>query len=112
MKLIKITKKGSVKSIEKNNIDFINKNKNISKLNTWDYDNYKLVLFGFINGDAGEENKYDLPPPCDCDLFFNDLYFVKYKNNTILDLSIEEYGLFYVKCFEGFEELLYHLELN
>ena len=105
MQLIKITKKGGVKSIEKNNIDFINKNKNISKLNTWDYNNCKLVLYGCINGDAGEENKYDLPPPCDCDLFFNDLYFVKYKNNSILDLSIEEYGLFYVKCFEGFESI-------
>lgn len=105
MQLIKITKKGNVKSIEKTNIDFINKNKNISKLNTWDYNNCKLILYGCVNGDAGEENKYDLPPPCDCDLFFNDLYFVKYKNNIIKDLSLQEYNMFYVKCFEGFESI-------
>jgi hypothetical protein len=105
MKLIKITKKGSVKPIEKDNINFLSKNKNISKLYSWDYNNSKLVLYGCIDGDAGEENKYDLPPPCDCELYFNDLYFLKYNNNEIVDLTREEYNNFYVYCFEGFESI-------
>lgn len=105
MKLIKITKKGSVKPLEKDNTDFIFKNKNISKLYTWDYNNAQLVLYGCINGDAGEENKYDLPPPCDCELYFNDLYFLKYIKSQLVDLTREEFNNFYVHCFEGFESI-------
>lgn len=105
MLLIKITKKGSVKSINKNDIDFIKKNKNISKLNSWKYNNYDYILYGCINGEAGEENKYDLPPPSDCELYFSDLYFIKYENNNIIDLSLEDYNLFYAHCFEGFESI-------
>ena len=63
MLLIKITKKGKVTNIEKSDINFIKKNKNISKLNTWKYNNCDFVIYGCENGNAGEENKYDLPPP-------------------------------------------------
>lgn len=105
MKLIKITKKGNVKPIEKDNIDFLSKNKNISKLYSWDYNNSKLVLYGCIDGDAGEENKYDLPPPVDCELYFNDLYFLMYENDKIVDLTIEDYNNFYNDCFGGFEDI-------
>ena len=38
---IKITKNGSVKTIKKDDIDFIKKNKNISKLSSWKYNNYQ-----------------------------------------------------------------------
>ena len=105
MLLIKISKKGNLKPVNKDNIDFIKSNKNISKINKWNYNNFIYVLYGCINGDAGEENKYDLPPPCDCDLYFNDLYFIKYENNNIIDLTIEDYNTFYAFCFEGFESL-------
>lgn len=105
MQLIKISKRGNIKSISKDNIDFIKNNKNISKINKWHYNNFTYVLFGCINGEAGEENKYDLPPPCDCDLYFNDLYFVKYEYKNIVDLSIEDYNTFYAFCFEGFESI-------
>ena len=105
MLLIKISKKGNLKSISKDNIDFIKNNKNISKINKWYYNNFTYILYGCINGDAGEENKYDLPPPCDCDLYFNDLYFIKYENNNIIDLTLEDYNTFYAFCFEGFESI-------
>tara|TARA_B100001175_G_scaffold315533_1_gene327305 strand:+ start:1641 stop:2243 length:603 start_codon:yes stop_codon:yes gene_type:complete len=105
MQLIKISKKGNIKSINKDNIDFIKNNKNISKINKWHYNNFTYILYGCINGEAGEENKYDLPPPCDCDLYFNDLYFVKYEYKNIVDLSIEDYNTFYAFCFEGFESI-------
>ena len=105
MLLIKISKRSNVKSITKDNIDFIKNNKHISKINTWHYNNFIYTLYGYINGDAGEENKYDLPPPCDCDLYFNDLYFIKYDNNSIIDLSIADYNTFYAFCFEGFDSI-------
>jgi len=105
MLLIKISKKGKITNIEKDNIDFIKKNKHISKLNTWDYNDNKLVLYGCENGNAGKENKYELPPPVDCELYFHDLYFVKYVNNVIVDFSVQEYNIFYNECFCGFENI-------
>lgn len=105
MLLIKISKKGKITNIEKDNIDFIKKNKNISKLNTWDHNDNKLVLYGWETGDAGQENKYDLPPPVDCELYFHDLYFVKCVNNVIMDFSVQEYNIFYNECFLGFENI-------
>tara|TARA_B110000902_G_C14107978_1_gene513216 strand:- start:170 stop:739 length:570 start_codon:yes stop_codon:yes gene_type:complete len=105
MLIIKISKRGNIRLVNKNNIDFIKKNKNVSKINKWIYNNFNYVLYGCINGEAGEENKYDLPPPCDCDVYFNDLYFIKYENKNIVELSIEDYNTFYTNCFEGFESI-------
>lgn len=105
MLIIKISKKGNLKSVNKDNIDFIKNNKNISQINSWYYNNFNYILYGYVNGEAGEENKYDLPPPCDCDLYFNDLYFIKYENKDIIDLSLEDYNSFYAYCFEGFESI-------
>ena len=95
MLLIKISKRGKVTNIEKPDISFIKKNKHISKLNTWKYNNFDFVIYGCENGNAGEENKYDLPPPIDCELYFNDLYIIKLNNNKLKNLSIEEYNTFY-----------------
>ena len=105
MLFIKISKKGKITNIEKPDISFIEKNKNISKLNKWNYNNYEFVLYGCEDGVAGEENKYDLPPPVDCELYFNDLYFIKLNQNKIEDLSIQEYNIFYNDCFGGFEDI-------
>jgi hypothetical protein len=105
MLLIKISKRGKVTNIEKPDINFIKKNKNISMLNTWKYNNYDFVIYGCENGNAGEENKYDLPPPIDCELYFNDLYIIKMKNDKLENLNIEEYNIFYNDCFGGFEDI-------
>ena len=105
MLIIKISKKGKITNIEKPDISFIEKNKNISKLNKWNYNNYEFVLYGCEDGVAGEENKYDLPPPVDCELYFNDLYFIKLNQNKLEDLSIQDYNIFYNDCFKGFEDI-------
>ena len=105
MLLIKINKKGKVTNIEKPDMTFIKKNKNISKLNIWNYNNSNFVIYGCENGNAGEENKYDLPPPIDCELYFNDLYIIKFSNEKIQNLNMEEYNNFYNDCFGGFEDI-------
>lgn len=105
MLLIKISKNGKITNIDKSDIEFIKKNRHITKLNKWNYNNYEYVLYGCENGDAGEENKYDLPPPVDCELYFNDLYFIKYSKNKIIDLPVQEYEIFYSDCFGGFEDI-------
>ena len=42
--------------------------------NKWDLDlnntKYHISVYGKINGKAGQENKYDFPPPIDNTLFF------------------------------------------
>ena len=105
MLLIKISKKGKVTNIEKPDINFLKNNKHISKLHKWKYNNFDFVIYGCENGNAGEENKYDLPPPIDCELYFNDLYIIKLNNNKLENLSIEEYNTFYNDCFGGFEDI-------
>jgi len=105
MLLIKISKRGKITNINKPDINFIKNNKHISKLNIWKHNNYDFVIYGCESGNAGEENKYDLPPPIDCELYFDDLYVIKLNNNKLQDLNIEEYNTFYNECFGGFEDI-------
>ena len=93
MLLIKIKKNGDLENIKKNNLDFLINNKNIDKLHIWKIDkNIDYILYGCIDGKAGKENKYELPPPLENSLFFDDLYLLKYKNEAFCDLSINEYN--------------------
>ena len=106
MLLIKIKKNGDLSNIKKNDMDIIIKNKNLDKIHIWNYNkNDELVLYGCIDGKAGSENKYDLPPPLDNSLFFSDMYIIKYSNKKLVDLSLNEYNIFYENCFGGFEDI-------
>lgn len=105
MLLIKIKKNGDLSNLKKNDMDIILKNKKLDKIHTWDYKNSELVLYGCIEGKAGSENKYDLPPPLDNSLFFYDMYIVKYANKKLVDLSLDEFNMFYEDSFGGFEDI-------
>ena len=104
MYYIKISKNASVKNLNKDKLDFF-KDKKISHLHTWNFNNSEYKLFGYINGNAGSENKYDLPPPVDNILYFNDLYICKYSSNEIIDLHLTDYNHFYNSLFGGFEDI-------
>ena len=52
---------------------------------TWHYNNYYISLYSKSNGNAGNENKYDLPPPLD-----NKLYFGTYHGDRIASIDLEE----------------------
>ena len=119
-KIIIIDKKTNLyeKSIDIDDIDNLNINvfiKNKIKLNKgngdllkyagWKLDEYIIVLLGWKNGAAGNENKTDLPPPEDNALYFGDIIFIKTKDNLIEDFSIDDYNYFYDKAFGGFESL-------
>ena len=71
---------------------------------------YHLSLFGKIDGRANSENKYDLPPPVDETLYFNTMAIIKHVNSqitneTVVNLTKEEWGTVYEKLFGGFEDL-------
>lgn len=84
----------------------LNKGKgDLLKYAGWKLNEFVIILLGWKNGIAGNENKTDLPPPEDNDLYFGDIIFIKTKNNLIQDFTIDEYNYFYDKAFDGFESL-------
>ena len=65
------------------------------------------MLISKDNGRANSENKYDLPPPVDEQLYFGKVLLVCYdnKNKTFIDFTKEEWEAKYEKLFGGFENL-------
>ena len=120
MKLVKISKNGSM---ETKNISVNLKNickqlkqqsedNNIKHLYTWNYDDSDIYCYGSTEGNAGSENKHDLPPngekkisyldTSDTQLLFNDIYIIK-KGNRLCNFDTEDYDAFYSVCFGGFD---------
>tara|TARA_B100001287_G_scaffold276209_1_gene286238 strand:- start:1745 stop:2425 length:681 start_codon:yes stop_codon:yes gene_type:complete len=89
----------------------LRKSDNFEKRATWKMnDDYFVSLFSKDKGRASSENKYDLPPPIDKDLYFGSMVLVKhcYKdvtNETAEDFDVEEWNKLYEKLFGGFEDL-------
>lgn len=78
----------------------------------YDMNDYVISIFGWKNGKAGNENKTDLPPPEDMDIYFGDILVIKstslndnYDERKLVSLSKEEYEDFIEKAFGGFESL-------
>ena len=73
----------------------------------WEIDEYEYKLFGYKYGDAGQENKHDLPPPIDNELYFGDLLVYKTRKSTskLCNLIKSDYLETYEFLFGGFEDL-------
>jgi hypothetical protein len=70
--------------------------------------NQQIAIYGKKNGKAGQENKYDFPPPIDNVLFFGGCVLVSesiLESNKINDLRITEWKAIYEKLMGGFEDL-------
>tara|TARA_A200000113_G_scaffold110820_1_gene99519 strand:- start:4532 stop:5158 length:627 start_codon:yes stop_codon:yes gene_type:complete len=67
----------------------------------------KIKLFARNVGRAGTENKYDLPPPIDHDLYFGTMCIVmtEAEGDKQLDLKVEGWKKIYEALFGGFEDL-------
>jgi hypothetical protein len=63
------------------------------------------ALHAWNDGDAGEENKHELPPPLDKELYFGNAYIVAYKNDKQIDATIDDYKKLQEQYFEGFDDL-------
>ncbi len=87
------------------------KKDDFDKRHTWKMDDTNYVtIFSKNKGRANSENKYDLPPPVDTDLYYGSMLLLKHetdeiKNENIKDLTIEEWNKLYEKLFGGFEDL-------
>ena len=80
-----------------------------SVLGTYVYKSSLYTLFGFTKGKAGTENKHELPPPLDSNLFFGDILIVASKKEndykTPTPLTTAAYETFYTAMFGGFEDI-------
>ena len=77
----------------------------ISRECDFNHDNRTISVFGFNNGKAGQENKYELPPPIDQTLYFGCLIIIAHNDNKIVTITQEMFDKFYDKSFEGFVNL-------
>jgi hypothetical protein len=67
---------------------------------------YHIHVFGKTSGRAGQENKYDFPPPIDNVLFFGSCILVnKTAANEPCNLTTKEWNEIYEELFGGFEDL-------
>lgn len=120
VKCVVIDKNSNKKNVNVNTEDFYKKcgfrnDKDFGYRNTWKVkdngeDKY-LSVFAKNKGRANTENKYELPPPIDNDLFFGSIMIVKHENkddyklSDLIELSVEEWEKYYEKLYGGFEDL-------
>ena len=64
-----------------------------------------ISIFAFNEGKAGNENKTELPPPLDKQLYFNNIFVIGHNNNKVVDLNKSEYEEFYETSFGGFDDI-------
>tara|TARA_B100001093_G_C26855881_1_gene1027384 strand:+ start:6040 stop:6549 length:510 start_codon:yes stop_codon:yes gene_type:complete len=122
MKLIQICKDATITTIEckLNTQNVCKKLTDISKsqgnnaiklLYTWSHDNYQIMCYGWYDGEAGFENKHDLPVSGNSQfletdsseqLLFGDLFILKQIEKKFYDFDISEYGEFYNYSYGGF----------
>ena len=73
---------------------------------SWEVDvmdkTYNISLFAKPTGRAGQENKYELPPPVDEILYFGRCLLV---NEDGSDLTINTWNLIYEALFGGFDDI-------
>ena len=71
---------------------------------------YYIALYAKTNGRAGQENKYDFPPPVDSELYFGNCMLVSQKDatdaNEVIDLSKATWELIYEELFGGFDDCM------
>lgn len=76
---------------------------------TWEMKrNHHISVFGSMEGEAGQENKLELPPPIDNVLLFGDVYIVFHKKREardFKDLTLSLWETYYEELFGGFESL-------
>ena len=98
----------NVKNINQDQIyKFCNyKNNNDFKcLNVFKNKSYNYEIYGKTKGKANHENKYELPPPIDQELFFGTLVILKKNDENYCNISLEEWEKTYEDLFGGFEDI-------
>ena len=110
----KLSKKTLLKTLTKNSIS--KGNGDINLLYKWKvYDNCELLCYGWYDGQAGFENKHDLPPSgisdfiddedgSDQKLLFGDIFILLKSTDSFKDIDVTTYANYYEVLFDGFDD--------
>ena len=72
----------------------------------WELEKFNVSTFGWKDGKAGKENKLELPPPEDVDIYFGDILFIaSNKKGETIDFTNTEYEYFLNETFGGFDSI-------
>ena len=79
-------------------------------LHTWNLEEfqgneYHISIYGKKEGRAGQENKYELPPPLDNNLLFGNLILVNEVDDKYVSFTSKEWKSIYEHLYGGFEDL-------
>ncbi len=120
MKIVVIKKNGILCDLDwKKDIDFKNiykkagfrKDNDFAKRHTWKIKEDDFIsVYSKNTGRANTENKYELPPPVDSDLYFGKMVVIRHSEQNptaenCLDLTFEEWKTISEKLMGGFEDL-------
>jgi len=84
----------------------------LKELYSWTYENTKIICYSWYDGEAGFENKHDLPPggissfleeDSSVKLLYGDIFLCKIKDNKFIDFAVTDYSEFYNYIFGGFD---------
>ena len=64
-----------------------------------------IELYGKTTGRAGQENKYDFPPPMDNTLLFGSCIMVGKRGDKVVDITKSGWEKTYEALFGGFEDI-------
>ena len=107
----KFTKKNILKTLTLNSKS--TGNDSLKLLYTWNVGNTEIVCYGWYDGEAGFENKHDLPPSglssfietdSSVKLLFGDIFIVRTCKGKYSQLNITDYSDYYNQLFGGFDE--------
>ena len=65
----------------------------------------KISLFAWTDGEAGDENKHELPPPIDKYLYFGNSFLIAHKNNIPVNFKKIDFDILIREEYDDFEEL-------
>jgi|LauGreDrversion4_2_1035121.scaffolds.fasta_scaffold36205_2 hypothetical protein len=66
---------------------------------------YKLEVYGKLNGRANTENKYEFPPPIDNVLFFGSCAAILYVNDKMTDMGSSEFNDIMEHLYGGYSDI-------
>ena len=96
----KIILRKQMKNILKNTGDGI-----AQELGSWTYNDNEVKIYGWEDGNAGQENKHEIPPPHDTNLYFGDLLVVNSHGKNLINFTKEDYNIFFEEMYGGFEDI-------
>jgi len=80
-------------------------NGSIKRFCDWKLQDFTISIYGWKEGNAGDENKTELPPPEDTDLYFGDILVIKNNGKKLLNITLKDYNVFIDTANGGFEDL-------